>query len=38
VGLGLAISHGLVKELGGEIRAENVPGGGARFTVLLPLA
>ena len=38
VGLGLAISHGLVKELGGEIRAENIPGGGTRFTVLLPLA
>ena len=38
VGLGLAISHGLVKELGGEIRAENIPGGGTRFTVFLPLA
>jgi len=37
VGLGLAISHGLVKELGGEIRAENIPGGGTRFTVFLPL-
>lgn len=38
VGLGLAISHGLIKELGGEIRAENIPAGGARFTVLLPLS
>jgi PAS domain S-box-containing protein len=37
VGLGLAISHGLVKELGGDIRAENIPGGGTRFTVSLPL-
>lgn len=38
VGLGLAISHGLVRELGGEIRAENIPGGGTRFTILLPLS
>jgi PAS domain S-box-containing protein len=37
VGLGLAISHGLVKELGGEILAENIPGGGTRFTLILPL-
>jgi PAS domain S-box-containing protein len=37
VGLGLAISHGLVKELGGEIRAENIPGRGTRFTISLPL-
>jgi PAS domain S-box-containing protein len=38
LGLGLAISHGLVKELGGEIRAENLPEGGTRFTILLPLS
>ncbi len=38
VGLGLAVSHGLIKELGGEIRAENIPAGGTRFTVLLPLS
>jgi PAS domain S-box-containing protein len=38
VGLGLAISHGLVRELDGEIRAENIPDGGTRFTVLLPLS
>jgi PAS domain S-box-containing protein len=37
VGLGLAICHGLIKDLGGEIRAENIPGGGTRFSVLLPL-
>jgi signal transduction histidine kinase len=37
VGLGLAICHGLIKDLGGEIRAENLPGGGTRFSVLLPL-
>ena len=38
VGLGLAVSHGLVQELGGEIHAENLPDKGARFTVLLPLS
>jgi two-component system C4-dicarboxylate transport sensor histidine kinase DctB len=37
MGLGLAASHGVVLELGGEIRAENLPDRGARFTVLLPL-
>jgi signal transduction histidine kinase len=34
-GLGLAVSRTLVQSMGGEISAENVPGGGARFTVLL---
>jgi len=37
IGLGLAASHGVVLELGGEIRVENLPDRGARFTVLLPL-
>ena len=32
-GLGLAISHRIVEAHGGEIAAENVPGGGARFAV-----
>lgn len=37
-GLGLAVSHGIVSALGGEISAENLPeGGGARFTLLLPV-
>jgi len=37
-GLGLAISSEIVGELGGELRAENHPGGGACFIVELPLA
>jgi C4-dicarboxylate-specific signal transduction histidine kinase len=37
-GLGLSISYGIVKEHGGTISAENVPGQGAAFRVELPLA
>lgn len=37
VGLGLAISKGLVEMMGGEILAESRKGRGSGFTVLLPL-
>ena len=36
-GLGLSISYEIVKKHGGDIRADSVPGGGATFTVRLPL-
>lgn len=36
-GLGLAVAHGLVAEMHGEISADNVPGRGARFDIVLPL-
>ncbi|UUX96986.1 hybrid sensor histidine kinase/response regulator [Aquabacterium sp. J223] len=39
LGLGLAITRGIVQQLGGEVTAESEgPGRGARFTVTLPLA
>ncbi|MDE3156937.1 MAG: PAS domain-containing protein [Acidobacteriota bacterium] len=36
-GLGLAIAYGIVQEHGGQILASNHPGGGAMFTVELPV-
>lgn len=38
VGLGLALSQAIVQAHGGSIDASNLPGGGALFTVRLPLA
>jgi signal transduction histidine kinase len=35
-GLGLAIARDLARAQGGELVAENVPGGGARFALTLP--
>ncbi len=36
-GMGLAVVHGLVGELHGTITASNIPGGGARFDIILPI-
>lgn len=36
MGMGLAVAHGIVSSHGGSIRAENLPTGGACFTVELP--
>ncbi|HUG38156.1 MAG TPA: ATP-binding protein, partial [Candidatus Limnocylindrales bacterium] len=36
-GLGLSVAHGIVREHGGRIWAENLAEGGARFVVELPL-
>ncbi len=37
-GLGLSVSLGIIKQHGGDLRAESRPGEGARFTVSLPVA
>jgi two-component system NtrC family sensor kinase len=37
-GLGLAVTYAIVREHGGRIAARNRPGGGAVFTVALPVA
>ncbi len=37
VGLGLAISSGIVKDLGGRLMARNAEGGGAVFEMQLPI-
>jgi two-component system, NtrC family, sensor kinase len=36
-GLGLAVSQHLVTSMGGKLRADNAPGGGAVFTVEIPI-
>lgn len=37
LGLGLSISYGIIGSFGGELDATNPPGGGAEFTITLPL-
>lgn len=37
-GLGLSMAAGVMRRLGGDIRAENRPGGGAAFTLRFPRA
>ncbi len=36
-GLGLSISYKIVADHGGQLEAQNAPGGGAIFTMILPL-
>lgn len=38
LGLGLSISYNIVHDFGGTLTAANAPGGGAVFTLVLPLA
>jgi signal transduction histidine kinase len=35
-GMGLAITRGLLAAVGGRVWAENAPGAGARFTIVIP--
>ncbi len=37
VGLGLAVSHGFVQAMGGQIEAEDTPGGGLTMTISMKL-
>lgn len=37
VGLGLAIAHGLIRQMGGELSVDSAPGRGSRFFFDLPL-
>jgi two-component system, OmpR family, sensor kinase len=37
-GLGLAVVHALASAMGGSVAAANAPGGGAEFTLMLPIA
>jgi C4-dicarboxylate-specific signal transduction histidine kinase len=36
LGLGLSLSYGIVRDFGGDLRAENNPDGGACFVIRLP--
>ena len=36
VGLGLSVSYAILERYGGKLAAENIDGGGCRFTMILP--
>lgn len=36
-GMGLAVSHGIINGIGGEINVESIPGQGSVFTLRIPL-
>ncbi|MEK7775127.1 MAG: ATP-binding protein [Candidatus Zixiibacteriota bacterium] len=36
-GLGLSVSYGIIKEHGGEIKVDSIPGKGTTFTIILPV-
>ena len=38
MGIGLSICHGIIEDHGGTITADNLPEGGAVFTITLPVA
>lgn len=38
LGIGLALSHDVISEMGGQLGVRNHPGGGAEFTIGLPAA
>ena len=38
LGLGLSISHRIIESMGGELKVDNHPNGGAEFTICLPIA
>ncbi|MDA8171301.1 MAG: ATP-binding protein [Nitrospiraceae bacterium] len=35
-GLGLSVSYGIMRSLGGELQVDSKPGGGSKFTVIIP--
>jgi two-component system sensor histidine kinase KdpD len=37
VGLGLAVAHGFIEAIGGELTVEDTPGGGTTMVITLPL-